>query len=291
MSRRPGLRPAAACAGRRYYEIPNSANPVFVGRHACSQACFGRRRPINPADARRCPEAAGNSPGEGWFMTSAGHLQERPGPAQALPGAAGAARTPFDDVADWAARLPWCGPVLLTLALGFYQAGRPELWRDEVASWWFASRPLPRLIAAVHSTGATQLPYYLLLHFWIAAFGDSASAMRALSTLAMAGVGACVPPGGRRVGGRPGRPDLGAGVRPGAERVPVRSGDPVLRDRGPGRDAGHAAPAAGSGPGHRVAVGGLRRVPGGARLRRPRRPLGDRGARRRRGGALAAGPG
>jgi mannosyltransferase len=117
------------------------------------------------------------------------------------PSGDGAGRTAFDDVADWAARLPWCGPALLSLALGVYQAGRPELWRDEVASWWFASRPLPRLIAAVHSTGATQLPYYLLLHFWIAAFGDSASAMRALSVLAIAGAAACVTLVGRKMAG------------------------------------------------------------------------------------------
>jgi len=134
-------------------------------------------------------------------MTSPGYLQERPVPTATLPTGDGAGRTAFDDVADWAARLPWCGPALLTLALGFYQAGRPELWRDEVASWWFASRPLPRLIAAVHSTGATQLPYYLLLHFWIAAFGDSVSAMRTLSALAMAGAAACVTLVGRRMAG------------------------------------------------------------------------------------------
>jgi hypothetical protein len=39
------------------------------------------------------------------------------------------------------ARLPWCWPALVTLAFGFYQVGRPELWRDELASWSFASRP------------------------------------------------------------------------------------------------------------------------------------------------------
>jgi len=34
------------------------------------------------------------------------------------------------------------------------------------------------LIATVRNTGATQLAYYLLLHFWMAAFGDSTDAMR-----------------------------------------------------------------------------------------------------------------
>jgi mannosyltransferase len=46
-----------------------------------------------------------------------------------------ARRTAFDGLADQAARLPWCWPALVTLAFGFYQVGRPELWRDELASW------------------------------------------------------------------------------------------------------------------------------------------------------------
>jgi hypothetical protein len=62
-----------------------------------------------------------------------------------------ARRTAFDDLADRAARLPWCWPALLTLAFGVYQVGRPELWRDELASWSFASRPVPDLIALVPS--------------------------------------------------------------------------------------------------------------------------------------------
>jgi mannosyltransferase len=112
-----------------------------------------------------------------------------------------ARRTAFDDLADQATRLPWCWPALLTVALGLYQVGRPELWRDELASWSFASRPVPALIAAARHTGATQLAYYLLLHVWMAAFGDSADAMRALSVLAMAAAAACVALIGRRLAG------------------------------------------------------------------------------------------
>jgi mannosyltransferase len=108
------------------------------------------------------------------------------------------------------ARVPWCWSVLLTVALGFYQVGRPELWRDELASWSFATRPVSRLIAAAHNTGATQLPYYLLLHFWIEAFGDSADAMRTLSVLIMAGAAACVSLVGRRLAGA--RAGLTSGV-------------------------------------------------------------------------------
>src|SRR5690242_19944130 len=91
-----------------------------------------------------------------------------------------ARRTAFDDLADQAARLPWCWPALVTLAFGFYQVGRPELWRDELASWSFARRPVTEMISAARHTGATQLAYYLLLHVWIAAFGDSYAASLAL---------------------------------------------------------------------------------------------------------------
>jgi mannosyltransferase len=112
-----------------------------------------------------------------------------------------ARRTAFDGLADQAARLPWCWPALVTLAFGFYQVGRPELWRDELASWSFASRPVTEMISAARHTGATQLAYYLLLHVWITAFGDSADAMRALSVLAMAAAAACVALVGRRLAG------------------------------------------------------------------------------------------
>jgi mannosyltransferase len=95
----------------------------------------------------------------------------------------------------------WCGPAILTLILGFYQAGRPELWRDELASWSFASRPVPALLATVQLSGATQVAYYLLLHYWIALAGASAIAMRSVSVLAMTGAAACVACAGRRLAG------------------------------------------------------------------------------------------
>jgi mannosyltransferase len=139
-------------------------------------------------------------------MTVAGYLRERPAPV--LPQVSGdrlaTARPAVSDVDPKtirAMRVPWCWPALLTLALGFYQVGRPELWRDELASWSLATRPLPSLIATARHTGATQLAYYLLLHVWIMAFGDSVDAMRALSVLAMAGAAACVTAVGRRLAG------------------------------------------------------------------------------------------
>jgi mannosyltransferase len=136
-------------------------------------------------------------------VTVAGHTRDDLAAARPDENGTGipARRTAFDDLADQAARLPWCWPALLTLALGFYQVGRPELWRDELASWSFASRPVPEMIAAARHTGATQLAYYLMLHVWMVAFGDSADAMRALSVLAMAAAAACVALIGRRLAG------------------------------------------------------------------------------------------
>jgi len=112
-----------------------------------------------------------------------------------------AGRLPLEGLARWAMRVPWCWPALLTLALGFYQVGQPELWRDEIASWSLATRPVPDLISTARHTDATEIAYYLLLHYWIAAFGDSVDAMRTLSVLAMAGAAACVTLVGRRLSG------------------------------------------------------------------------------------------
>ncbi len=130
-------------------------------------------------------------------MTTVGYVRRRPAGLHRDA----AARTPAARVVGLAARVPWGAPALLTLALGCYQIGRPELWRDELSSWSVATRPVSGLIATARDTGATQLAYYLLLHFWIAAFGDSADAMRALSVLAMAGAAACVTLVGRKLAG------------------------------------------------------------------------------------------
>jgi mannosyltransferase len=98
-------------------------------------------------------------------------------------------------------RMPWCWPALLTLALGFYQIGRPELWRDELASWALAERPLGGMFATARRIDAAQLAYYLMLHGWIKVFGDSADAMRSLSVLAMAGAAVCVTLTGQKLAG------------------------------------------------------------------------------------------
>jgi mannosyltransferase len=131
-------------------------------------------------------------------MTTAGDLWEQ-APAVS-PGTAGD-RFRWPALAGSLQRVYWCWPALLTLVLGFYQIGRPELWRDELASWTVAERPLGEMFATGRQIDGTMLAYYLVLHGWITVFGDSADAMRSLSVLAMAGAAICVTLIGRRLAG------------------------------------------------------------------------------------------
>ena len=136
-------------------------------------------------------------------MTVTGESLEHAGPAAREPGRGGARAlgAPWGGLADRASRVPWLWPALLAFVLGCWQLGRPELWRDELSSWTLATRPVSDLVTTVRHTDASALVYYLLLHYWIAAFGDSPGEMRALSVLAMAGAAACVALAGRRLAG------------------------------------------------------------------------------------------
>ena len=136
-------------------------------------------------------------------MTVTQDVRERGNAAQRDAGEddAWSAGTPFGGLADRAMRVLWLWPTLLTAILGCYQLGRPELWRDELYGWSFAADPVPQLIASVRKTNAAQLAYDLMLHYWMAAFGASADAMRVLSVLAMAGAAAFVTLAGRRLAG------------------------------------------------------------------------------------------
>jgi mannosyltransferase len=99
------------------------------------------------------------------------------------------------------AYLTWAAPVVVTAALGLFEIGGPQLWRDELATWSAASRTLPQLWAMLHTIDAVLGPYYFGMHLWMAVFGDSATAMRLPSLIAMtiaAGVVALI---GRRLAG------------------------------------------------------------------------------------------
>src|SRR5437016_10258973 len=57
-----------------------------------------------------------------------------------------------------------------------------QFWMDEAITTGIASHPLSQIPAVLRQDGSPPL-YYLLLHFWIQAFGDSESATHALSLL------------------------------------------------------------------------------------------------------------
>ncbi|UQX01438.1 glycosyltransferase family 39 protein [Streptomyces sp. RerS4] len=86
----------------------------------------------------------------------------------------------------------WLWAALLTLAVTTFRAGTPQLWRDELASWNAASRGTGELIGMLGNVDAVSGLYYLLLHGWIAVFGDSAAMLRLPSALAAAGCAAFV---------------------------------------------------------------------------------------------------
>ena len=97
--------------------------------------------------------------------------------------------------------LTWAAPAVVAAALGLFEIGVPQLWRDELASWSASSRTLPQLWAMLHGIDAVLAPYYFGLHLWMAVFGDSATAMRLPSVIAMAAAAAVVALIGRRLAG------------------------------------------------------------------------------------------
>ena len=133
-------------------------------------------------------------------MTAYGDVLEQARPSGGAED--GIRRWPAADVSAVAMRAVWAWPALLMLVAGCYRLSRPELWRDELSSWSFASRPAAQLVEIVGHSNASQLGYYLLLHYWIAMFGDSVAVMRLLSVLAMSGAAACVTLVGRRLAGQ-----------------------------------------------------------------------------------------
>ena len=134
-------------------------------------------------------------------MAVSGDVRELAGPAAAQAVPPGGV-FPWRDVGERAMRVVWLWPALLTFLACCYEVTRPVLWRDELSSWSFASRPVPELVSSVHHSDASALGYYLLLHYWMAVSGQSVLAMRVPSVLAMAGAAACVTLVGRRLAGQ-----------------------------------------------------------------------------------------
>ncbi|MEU4479898.1 glycosyltransferase family 39 protein [Micromonospora sp. NPDC023966] len=105
---------------------------------------------------------------------------------------------PPDDRRGWPV---WTIPGLLTLAVTLAGIGHAQPWRDELATWSAATRPVPDLVRLAGTIDAATGPYYLLMHGWTALAGTSTTALRLPSALAMAGAAALTARLGARLAG------------------------------------------------------------------------------------------
>jgi len=85
----------------------------------------------------------------------------------------------FDELAPWlAAAITVAGGILRVLLLG-----TKEMWLDETFSVWLASHSVPELLNWLVTIDQHPPLYYLLLHGWMAHFGDWPYEVRLLSAL------------------------------------------------------------------------------------------------------------
>jgi mannosyltransferase len=113
------------------------------------------------------------------------------------PGAVGPAALPEPAAARrW---LPVAGPGVAMLALGLLGSTRSVLSWDEVATADVAHRSVPQIGNMAHHIDAVLSPYYLAMHVWTSAFGDSVLSLRLPSILAMAAAAALTGELGRRL--------------------------------------------------------------------------------------------
>ena len=90
-------------------------------------------------------------------------------------------------------------PALLTLVMTVVGIGTRSLWNDEYATWYAATLSFGDLKRLVANVDAVVAPYYLLMHGWIAVFGESAASLRMPSALAMAVAAGLIALIGRRL--------------------------------------------------------------------------------------------
>ncbi|WP_231921156.1 glycosyltransferase family 39 protein [Micromonospora auratinigra] len=99
---------------------------------------------------------------------------------------------------DWPVWLP---PALLTLVATLAGIGHAQLWRDELATWSAATRPVGDLVRLAGTIDAATGPYYLFVHGWTAVFGTSPTALRLPSALAVTAAAALTARLGERLAG------------------------------------------------------------------------------------------
>ncbi|MFJ1542795.1 glycosyltransferase family 39 protein [Micromonospora chalcea] len=95
----------------------------------------------------------------------------------------------------------WAAPGLLTLVVTLVGIGHAQPWRDELATWSAATRPLSDLARMTRTIDAVTGPYYLFMHGWTAIAGASPTALRLPSALAMAVAAALTARLGARLAG------------------------------------------------------------------------------------------
>src|SRR5262249_31970406 len=98
------------------------------------------------------------------------------------------------------------GVTLLTAGVTSYRIGHRQLWGDEYATWDAATRTMPAFGRLIDHVDRFLAPYYLFMHGWISAFGDSPTALRIPSVIAISVAAALIVLLGRRLF------DLGTGV-------------------------------------------------------------------------------
>ncbi|BCJ54355.1 hypothetical protein Asp14428_58300 [Actinoplanes sp. NBRC 14428] len=105
---------------------------------------------------------------------------------EARPAATGTPRSR----AVWPVLYPSVLPALVMLAVGAVGLARPALGWDEHATWSAATRTPGQIAQLAGTMDGVIAPYYLFLHFWTAAVGDSVAMMRLPSLVAVVlGVG------------------------------------------------------------------------------------------------------
>lgn len=96
----------------------------------------------------------------------------------------------------------WLWPALATLMLAAHSINAPQLGTDELVTWDVGTRSVDQVLGLLHNVDAVHATYYLLMHGWMGAFGDSHTAMRMPSALAMSATAALVALIGYRLFGR-----------------------------------------------------------------------------------------
>ncbi|GIJ34275.1 hypothetical protein Vse01_34230 [Micromonospora sediminimaris] len=113
-----------------------------------------------------------------WQARDVGHLSDRSIPAAGIGVRLSGGRLRSVPV--------WLAPATVTLLATLVGLDAAQPWRDELATWSAATRELGGLFRLAGTIDAATGPYYLFMHAWLAAAGDSVAALRLPSALAMA---------------------------------------------------------------------------------------------------------